>query len=398
MSRSVPHHGRGVYGRFPAAVNRPAALLGVVLAAGGCAGPPAGPPPYPIAIRYSVESLATNPDHDIEAVVDQDFAYLRRLGFTSVFLRHVRDEHSAILLQAAADHGLAPAVAPRDLVYYVRTGQLPEGCDTLTALVRAAARNRPAGGDPPVIWMLGEAVDDRTAGRIARLGRAVRAAAPSVATAATLADPAVTAAELRRWVTLVARPDTAASPPPGGGDMLLLECVEREDETSGRPGTRWLASYHTALAQGLTGGLLVDRFRVVPGRWKGLVEGRDAASVARAAAIRRITARAARWGPRLRRLEASPLELLDSADSELRAVLFADARRRFVMLVNPSSTAFVHDRAALPADLAGRPSARAVLVPQDTHVLGAELVPARGGRLLIPLDLAPGDAVLWEIF
>jgi hypothetical protein len=169
---------------------------------------------------------------------------------------------------------------------------------------------------------------------------------------------------------------------------------DREDEA----GQRWLGQYHAGLAAGLTGGIVADGFRMVPGRWRGLVEGTDPLSVRESTAIRRITARAANWGPKLRRLVPRPIDPLGHSSERLRAVLFSGTKRRFVLLVNASSDQFLRRTVELPATLATKPVKRAVLVPPEEHIIAGEVVQARGGRLALPVDLAPGDACLWELF
>jgi hypothetical protein len=82
----------------------------------------------------------------------------------------------------------------------------------------------------------------------------------------------------------------------------------------------------------------------------------------------------------------------------LRVVLFTGAKRRYVMLFNTSTRHFARGVVDLPAELDGRAVERAVLVPADPHDIGGEVVRPRTGRLSMNIDLAPGDAALWELF
>ena len=219
-------------------------------------------------------------------------------------------------------------------------------------------------------------------------------------TLALVSGPGIAVRSLQPETTLVGRAPEAAVGD-GTGDVMLLECVDHDKEAQSRPANPWLAEYHTGLAAGLTGGLVIDRFRVVPGQWRALVEGDQPADVGFSAAIRRITSRATCWGPKLRRLQPQVIEPVEPASPGLKVVLFAGSKRRFVLVFNTSPGDFVHQAVTLPigrGELASQPVRRAVLVPPDVHVIAGQVVQPRGNHLALPVDLAPGDACLWEVF
>jgi hypothetical protein len=218
-----------------------------------------------------------------------------------------------------------------------------------------------------------------------------------VPTFALVAEPGLAVAPLRSEVTLLgSTPEAAGSQ--GVGGVLLLECVERTRQTRPARSGSWLAKYHTGLAAGLTGGLMIDRFRALPGQWRALVEGDRPAEVRRSAAIRRITSRAARWGPKLRRLAPQDIEPVEQAGKDLRVVLFAGSKRRFVLVFNSSPSDFVHRPVSLPPLLAAKTVRRAVFVPSEGGAKARAVIRPGPDRLTLPLDLAPGDACLWEVF
>jgi len=355
----------------------------------GCTAPVKVCGPYVIGMSYGVEVAAAQADGDADQVLDRDFASLVKLGFDTVIIRHVEDGERGGVVEAARRCGLGVAVPSRDVLYYVRTGHMPEGCDSVGALVRASWAVG-GGGEMPMA-VLGEVVDAATASRAREVAAALRKRDDRWSTFAR-----VYCSE-RADSTVAARPvDAAIEGAPG--DLVLLQCRQGVAGSDDRAGWDWLRQYHAGLAAGLTGGVVVDGFRVVPGRWRGLVEGADSVSVRRATAIRRITSRAAVWGPKLRRLRARPIEPVGHSSDRVRAVLFSGSKRRFVLLFNSSQDQFLHRAVQVPGTLDSKPAHRAVFVAPEEHLIAGDVVPARGGRLELPIDLAPGDACLWEIF
>lgn len=397
----IPHHEGEVYAAGSPAVNpriSAAGLAALLFLATGCAATPAATqPPYLVGISYEVELLAALGEQDPQRRMEQDFRCLGKLGFDTVLIRHAEDRDRPRILEAAQQHELTVGMPSRDVVYYVRTGRVPPGCGSVEALADSLL---PRAGEAASICMLGEVVDATTASRLGRLAAAHRGRARGVVTLALVNGLGIAARSLRPEVTLVGRaPEAAAGD--GAGDLMLLKCVGRDKEAQLRSANRWLAKYHAGLAAGLTGGLVIDRFRVLPGRRRALVEGDQPADVRRSAAIRRITSRATCWGPKLRRLQPEVIEPTEPASPGLKVVLFTGSKRRFVLVFNASPSDFIHRAVTLPigrGELASQPVRRAVLVPPDVHVIAGQVVQPRGNRLALPVDLAPGDACLWEVF
>jgi hypothetical protein len=369
-------------------------VTALVLAAGGCTAAPSTQVPYPVGILYGVEPAAALGSDDLQRCMERDFASLRKLGFDTVFIQHAEDRDRRRIVEAAARHDLAVGLPSRDVVYYVRTGRLPQGCSSVEALAASLPR---ADGQSSTLAVLGEVTDEATGARIRRIGEARRARAADAVTFALVSAPGIEASKLRREVSLLGRtPEMAGAD--SAGDVMILQCVDSKYESPARSGSNWLAKYHAGLAAGLTGGLVLDRFRVVPGQWRALVEGKEPPNVQRSAAVRRISSRAKSWGAKLRRSRPQVIDPLGPASARLKVALFAGAKRRFVLVHNTSTGAFIHQPVSLPVVLAAEPVTRAVLVPPEAHVIAGEVVRPRGDRLTLPLDLAPGDACLWEIF
>ena len=396
MSLKTGHHGGRVYvpGLEPVKRQGGWVVVGVLMAAAGCAAPPRGPAavPHPLGVSYNVELLAAMGLPSPGTVMAEDFAHVRKLGFDTVLARHSLGSGWTMATRAARREGLTVAGSRREVLYYVRTGRLPDGCSSVADLVARGSR-----ADPPGIVVLGEVVDAATGARARQVADAYRRRPDLPVTLAVLAGPNVEPSMVRPEATL-----TACSPKWAGkgwaGSVLLLECLQRDDETVPEASARWLGQYHAGLAAGLTGGVIVEQFRVVPGHWRGLVEGTDRSGLDRATVLRRITGRARRWGPRLRQVEPRDIRPLGPVSHSLHVVLFAGAKRRFVMLFNTSTEHFIRGIVDLPSDLDSRPVRRAVPVPADPNEIGGQVVQPRTGRLSMTMHLAPGDAALWELF
>jgi len=375
----------------------------LLLLAAGCAAPPASKAFHPVGVAYSIELARILYGGDCFAQMDRDFAALRQIGFDTVLIEDAEDTDCRRVTELAAEHRLQTILPSRAIVYYVRTGRLPGGCPSPEAL---AGSIRVPRADPPALLSLGQCQDGEAAQRAAHMAKARQANDPTGANPAFAfaAGAAADSAVLNSSLGTLACPPSAGT---GIGRVLWLECPARDspheadgDDPHGVPDSAgaWLAQYHAGLAAGLTGGILLHRFRGVPGQGSAIVEGVEPLSPRAAAAVRRVAARAHRWGPRLDGLTPRAVEPDGAASDHLRTVLFSGGKRRFLLLFNASTTAYIHHQARLPSALDGQPVERAVEVPADGHVLAGQVVPARADELVLPLDLAPGDGALWELF
>jgi hypothetical protein len=156
--------------------------------------------------------------------------------------------------------------------------------------------------------------------------------------------------------------------------------------------------YHAGLSAGATEGVILDAWAEVRGRHVGLVDAKDEVAVARAAAVKRIIHRAWAWAPPLRGALAGTLDGWQCHDRGLQVTLFTRQNRRWAMAWNASSERYVRSELSLPAEAGDRSADRAVEVPGDLGRVGGRVYDARRGRITIPLELAPGDAMLFELF
>jgi hypothetical protein len=162
--------------------------------------------------------------------------------------------------------------------------------------------------------------------------------------------------------------------------------------------TLWLGLYHAAVSGGSTRGVVVDAYAELPGRTRGLVDHNNRLSLVRSAAVKRIVSRARQWGPMLRQAEANTLPGVQSYDDDVVVTLLTRGRRRLVLVWNTSTTRFLRTSVFLPEQVDGRPAERAVEVAGEPGMLGGAVYTKRRGKIDIKVDLAPGNAGLFELF
>lgn len=188
---------------------------------------------------------------------------------------------------------------------------------------------------------------------------------------------------------------------PGGTASLGAGTVPSAAPSPADAGARletWLAAYHTGLIRGRTAGIIVDRYRSLPGDPPGLSAERPDGRLALTAAVKELATRAALWG---RRLAGSRLHAVIDApqgNETLRLAVFARDRRRYLLVFNASSSEYVRDAVTVPASAVGLPLRRAVEVPASSDRPAGHVTEARGDRLALSVALRPGDAALFELF
>ncbi|MFQ5489930.1 MAG: hypothetical protein ACE5GE_04335 [Phycisphaerae bacterium] len=397
------HKGR-VYVRFARPVKQQArggkARWSLVLWVGalgwgtGCATPGIGvrAVPYPVAMSYNAElAYLVFPDQ-ADAVIRADFAEIGKLGFDTVVLRHLARDRESDVSTAVRDAGLRLAATPAPVQSFLRTGQYPTKCRSVDDLV---ARCHTADG--PSVWILGPLTDASSGERAQQVAKACRWLNPAPVTLAYLADRAVEPAVDSAVDLLAATMDPA--PMKRSGGLMLLDCRRDANVPVADAPPEWLARYHAGLAAGLTGGLIVQGFRAVPGTRRGLAGMDDRGGYDVSTGLRRLTDRARQWGPRLRRSHPQPLQSANSVDPALQLVLFVSSKRRLVLLHNTATDRYVRGQALLaPDSTATERVLRAVQVPANALQITGLVIQAKTRGLTLPFDLAPGDATLWELF
>ncbi|MCH8149001.1 MAG: hypothetical protein IH987_13645 [Planctomycetes bacterium] len=180
--------------------------------------------------------------------------------------------------------------------------------------------------------------------------------------------------------------------------LAVVTTAENAHQVDGSPMERWLAQYHRELLLGKTGGIVVDRYRRVPGDPPGLATDGGPMPAARSAALRALITRVRRWAPHVHRAAVQPVDVVISANADILVVRLVRGKREHLLIFNPSPDRYTRGDVALPESMGGSALTRAVEVPSsETSPAGRVLYPVRG-RVVVNVALRPGDAVLFELF
>jgi hypothetical protein len=302
-----------------------------------------------------------------DGVISNDFKAIAGLGFSGVVLYHVEDGDRRTLLELADEVGLKAAIPDRKFDRFVVTGELPPQFRDKNDLLRGAP----------------DEIVQHSAfhGFVIEGGRGTAARERSRKLCAQLFRHGVPSISL-------------------GDNDSALAVIDAQAVREGPPGTaleRLLANYHAALCAGQTGGVIVDRFIRLPGDPPGLTSPDEPLLPAHSSAIAALIQRARCWGPRLSALPTS--SLISATDSSwLTVTLFGQAARRYVLIFNTSEERFAREEVRLPASILNRSALRAVEVPPSTERGAGRVFHAQRGQLSLPVELRPGDAVLFEVF
>ncbi|MBN1514710.1 MAG: hypothetical protein JXB13_22040 [Phycisphaerae bacterium] len=350
-----------------------------------------------------MEPLCTGEAGDPGHRLSTDFQRIRELGFNSVLAAHLADDRREAVMQAARTHGLTTILTDPVLHRYC----LAAPVDDRAVNIEERLRNVSAFGADilPLVLHIGEIADDDGLRRAAHIAEEAAQCVPSLPLAATVrTDPPLSGDRLRHITPIVrvcepadpSGPFNPPSPLPQPG-MMMIPVSGRSEDLAESVRT-WLGMYHAGLSAGATEGVILDAWAEVRGRQEGLVDAADSVAVARAAAVKRILHRACAWAPHLRGSAVVPLDGWQCYDRNLRVTLFTRQHRRWVLLWNVSASGYSRSEVFLPAEAGGAAADRAVEVPGDPGVVGGRVFDARRGRILVPVELAPGDAMLVELF
>ena len=160
----------------------------------------------------------------------------------------------------------------------------------------------------------------------------------------------------------------------------------------------WLLQYHRAMSVGNTWGLLVDRFRRLPGEGFAITATTGPEAVSPRAGLKALLNRARRWGPLLCGATAAPLAPETVLPPDVKGTSLIRGPRRIVLLFNSSVGRYARGEARLSGPIAGRPVERLVEVPASDERPAGEVLHAADGVVVVPIDLRPGDGLLYEVF
>ena len=364
----------------------------------------------PVAIRYRLHAA---PSDAVDARLAADFAAIRGLGFDTLLVDSVDDERRTTVVAAAGDAGLACIVGHRATDRYIRSGQLPTALETIEALVH----ERLEAIDDPNLLSMHRLVDAPAPSMMQRL-REVQTILgqhdPGRSTFVLLGDTNATHVNQLEPCTVAMNAESvsaAIAPEPGTAQLaaeredhvdiatagaghrkvVIIPSAATPDRPHGPSVEEWRLSYHRGLAAGLTDGVLFSAYRGSTRDRRGLRGASGELPLARRAALKTLTARAARWSARLSGSQVSPAGGMQIATSAASAALFIKGQRRFLLIYNPHTDRFVRDTVHVPRQLAGVRLRRAV----DVDTL--KRFPVRRARLSLAVHLKPADAMLLEL-
>ncbi len=381
----------------------PVAACGLLAA--GCLQPPGAerPVPFLVAVRYPVEPLSMAEAGDPGLRLSSDFQRIRELGFNAVFAAHVADDRREAIVHAARAQALTLILTDPVLHRFCRAG--PAGGRAVDIEKRLRAASVPEGDVLSRVLHIGEIVDDDGTGRAVRIAEQAAQCLPSLPLAATVRADLPLPGDTLRHITPVVRVCEPADPtgtfstaPPLPKPGMMIIPVSGRSEDLVQSVRTWLGMYHAGLSTGATEGVILDAWAEVRGRREGLVDAADRVAVARAAAVKRILHRAWAWAPCLKGSLIAPLDGWRCYDGNLRVTLYVRQHRRWALVWNASASRYSRSELSLPAEAGGAAVDRAVEVPGDPGVVGGRVFEARRGRIAIPVELAPGDAMLVELF
>ena len=349
-------------------------LTQAALIAGGCAatGPQARVAPPIIAVRYDVEPVFVGAAHETALdQIRQDFERLAALGFTHVVLYYVDRSDGRRLLEIAHGFSLSLILPLPMLDHFVRTGGLPPGCR----------------GPGDLAGMVPQQI-------LSHAGLAAIAVNPGSTRRTAERAAALAAAVQSRGIACVAVGNVAVDC--GVVRPTTIDTDLAGSELDDSPLEPWLAQYHEGLVAGRTDGVVFDQFRTLAGA--GMLSKEVPLTPARIAALRRLLIRVQAWGPRLHGLSATPIKAEVQGTGSLKLIALTRGPTRYVLAFNRSRHDYARFRLRLPETIHGAGVSRAVEVPASSSEKPGRVLHAGSEGILIPIDLRPGDAVLFEVF
>ena len=374
----------------------------------------------PIGVWYAVEPLMTDDEQSLPAAVSQDFEQISRLGFNTVFVRHLDNAQRREVLDLARKFGLQIVLPNRDVIHYVRSGIMPDGCHSAADVVDRSVSQVE---DHPALALhyIGRVTSPDMFERAREVGNAIMrrgGAAPFVELspdACQVNDPdnpfyyalymrlpaARTASDTQtvHWKRYVDHgPYSKLHLDSDVRRLQTIACRAVPGLLSVPEGNELFYLYHAGLLQGATGGLVLDGFRTVPGRGSGLADHDGQMPISRVAAIKKLIERASTWGKYIKRRKPEPIDYVEGAGQDIQTVLFRGRFSPMVLAFNASENRFAHRKIILPTSMGGRTFQKAVERESGAGAGGGQVFKAGPKGIEIKIDLSPGQAALYELF
>jgi len=375
---------------------------------------------YPVAVWYEVAGHIPEAEDQARAALTADFVHIRSLGFNTILAEGVEDRYSELLLDVAQEQSLRVILPHARTMAYIRGGQFdPEVMNEPETVVRENVRwtsRHPA----LLMHFIYDAPTSDLAERLGEVARLYRKIDPDhpvlavlshdVATLVKQADLPIVlwdnfplaeggqAGELlnRRYEEPRSHLEALArirAQTPDRQHWVMIQALAMPGRLRFPTPAEWDVIYLSAVAVGFVDGVVFYRYHTDDQPDGGLA-GRDhAVPPERAAAIKRMTERAVRWGRLLRGTE--PLaDLVQTETNRLRASLLVGTKRRLLLVYNPDVQTFAYDTVHLPLMVRDGAVARVVDVDESQRYLPA----ASGREITMALRLRPGEGRLFEVF
>lgn len=395
-----------------------AALMGGLMT--GCEAPAAGSRgvqwvgSYPVAVWYNVRGYVPEPEAQARATLTGDFTHIRSLGFNTILADEVDDPRRTLLLDVAQEHALQVILPHARTAAYIREGQL----DAVSVVNESLERI----GQHPALFMhfVCDAPKPDVVGRLAEVVRLYRATDPDHPVLAVLSHQvAVLAQEAdlpvvvwdnfplaeggepgemlnRRYESPATHAEALAQicrHTPGRRHWAMIQSLAMPGKLRFPTPAEWDVLYLTAIAAGFVDGVVFYRYQNDGQENGGLAFPDHTMSAERTTTLKRMTARAWRWGQMLK--GAKPvLESLPTQNNRLRATLLFGPKRGFLLVYNPDVRTFGYDTVRLPVNTQGHTFARAVDVDEVQRYLPG----LSGAEIVMELRLKPGEGRLYELF
>jgi len=331
---------------------------------------------YLVAARYGAQASRMDPESDEWDAMRGDLRSISDLGFQTIILQGIQPEERAALLDFTSKLGFRVLLPELKADHFVQTGFTPSPFDSLEELVQSyppEVRQHPGFAG---LFVEGPA-------HAATLERA------------SLLKSAYQNNGISFHVFLSGEPVAGfGSVQDGQGHAVVRFCAPGYDSFSGIE--RLLADYHSALIDGNTQGLIIEGWPIFE-QGENAENNQDGRLRAMKTSARAVLHRAHRWGPRIFHASARMVESVDDS-TDYRAVLLIRPKSAFLLVVNSLAERRLRGNAEFAASDRGRRFARAVEVPAESDRHTGMVVEAKRGRFIIPLNLRPGDAVLFELF
>lgn len=373
---------------------------------------------YPVAALYPVALMRScdarhEPQTSAEtrsAVANnakRDLRELKSLGFSAVAYSHALQDEFEILAETAREAGMHVMHEPRSFAHFTQDGRRAPTMSAVELPVGQAVKGE-TGNTAHDHFILARSDSEQSVRRADR----IRTAAVSRGENCCIALRDFPAPSLNgdnipdRSASVLSKME---SPPACVINFAAVTAITQltphrnesppMESTAIDVRTGLLSSFHDKVTAGLTGGLLLDGLFTLPGEPASLLSSHHRDRVATRAAVKALLQRAEAWSSHISNARVRRLSRPEESQSisELTWTLLESQGRSHLIVHNTALDSFQRMTPRLETIRALDRFDRAVEVNQSSVRPGNVFMRNHTGWLL-RLDLAPGDAALFELF